>query len=275
MFINIVKNPPSRRPDLALTDFLDPTSPVEDPSLYMPSNGVWVPKRIMNGTQAKIDWKHTTVERVKGYKGLKRIGKWKNEDPKEPFNYGNIVYHHTGLASCICTREGNWYQVPGSDGTDIVRQLSLREKLRLQGFPESFEVPVSPSQARKQVGNSVPPPMAGWILRCLQEQFPDIFTSAHHTTTEVWPQVQARHRSQEEKDDVRRQQENLYKRKAKGEARRKAREAVIDQEASGSEDARTGLAIGSGESLAMRKKRLNELNELNEHIKALEKVLHL
>ncbi len=36
------------------------------------------------------------------------------------------------------------------------RRLTPREALRLQGFPDSFKIVVSESQARKQAGNSVP-----------------------------------------------------------------------------------------------------------------------
>ena len=42
---------------------------------------------------------------------------------------------------------------------DGKRRLTPREQLRLQGFPESFEVIGSDSQIRKQVGNAVPIPM--------------------------------------------------------------------------------------------------------------------
>ncbi|MYD44857.1 MAG: DNA cytosine methyltransferase [Gammaproteobacteria bacterium] len=42
---------------------------------------------------------------------------------------------------------------------DGERRLTPREQLRLQGFPESFEVIGSDSQIRKQVGNAVPIPM--------------------------------------------------------------------------------------------------------------------
>jgi len=50
------------------------------------------------------------------------------------------------------------------DGSEILldqpgknpRKLTPREALRLQGFPESFVMPVSDNQAYKQVGNAVP-----------------------------------------------------------------------------------------------------------------------
>ena len=49
----------------------------------------------------------------------------------------------------------NWdtYLVDGE-----VRRLSPKEGLRMQGFPDDFEFPVSETQAMKQLGNSVAVP---------------------------------------------------------------------------------------------------------------------
>ncbi len=47
------------------------------------------------------------------------------------------------------------------------RRLSVRECARLQSFPDSFEFPVSPSDAYKQIGNAVPPILAWHIARAL------------------------------------------------------------------------------------------------------------
>lgn len=48
---------------------------------------------------------------------------------------------------------------------DLGRKLSVRESLRLQGFPESFRMPVSDAQAYKQLGNSVSVPVLKAIAR--------------------------------------------------------------------------------------------------------------
>ena len=45
------------------------------------------------------------------------------------------------------------------------RRLTPREMLRLQGFPDSFEIVCTDSQTRKQVGNSVPVPMIEAAIR--------------------------------------------------------------------------------------------------------------
>lgn len=59
-----------------------------------------------------------------------------------------------GRSSGIGDRR-NWdtYIVDGE-----VRQLSPKEGLRMQGFPDDFEFPVSEAQAMKQLGNSVAVP---------------------------------------------------------------------------------------------------------------------
>jgi DNA (cytosine-5)-methyltransferase 1 len=66
------------------------------------------------------------------------------------------------------------------DGSEILisrggqknpRRLTPRECARLMGFPDSFEIPVSDTQAYKQFGNSVVVPVvqavADRIVRCL------------------------------------------------------------------------------------------------------------
>ena len=45
------------------------------------------------------------------------------------------------------------------------RRLTPREQLRLQGFPEYFEVIGNDSQIRKQVGNAVPVPMVHAVIK--------------------------------------------------------------------------------------------------------------
>lgn len=42
---------------------------------------------------------------------------------------------------------------------DIGRKLSIRESVRLQGFPDEFRIPVSDAQGYKQLGNSVSVPV--------------------------------------------------------------------------------------------------------------------
>ncbi len=52
---------------------------------------------------------------------------------------------------------------------DIQRKLSVRESLRLQGFPESFIFNVSNAQAYKQLGNSVTVPVIEAIIKSINK----------------------------------------------------------------------------------------------------------
>lgn len=65
----------------------------------------------------------------------------------------------------------NWdtYLVNGE-----IRRLTSKEGLKMQGFPESFEFPVSEIQAMKQLGNSVAVPaveaVAKEIIKNIRER---------------------------------------------------------------------------------------------------------
>lgn len=61
----------------------------------------------------------------------------------------------------------------------VPRRLTPRECARLMGFPETFQIPVSDTQAYKQFGNSVVVPVvrevADRMVRCLSgERFPEV-----------------------------------------------------------------------------------------------------
>lgn len=230
-----------------------------------------VPKRTVRGRRGEtkeIKWSAETLEQRPSPNGLKLLGRWAYKG-QTPYKSGNMVYHHSGFASCILTGAGDWYQVPGPDGIDIIRLLSLRERLRLQGLPDSLRLSPTLTQARREVGNSVPPPMVEWIARCLEDQYPDVRISATHSTTEVWPRVQARDRSLEENKSIRQRLKNLSRRRLLGKARRKARREAQkalggedgDLQTSDSESVNAGHGSGSGKSLAARKKRLNDLGQ--------------
>lgn len=70
---------------------------------------------------------------------------------------GNVSSHPFSCA----LRAGASYNYLLVDGE---RRLTPREMLRLQGFPETFEIVANDSQARKQAGNAVPVPMVRAII---------------------------------------------------------------------------------------------------------------
>ncbi len=50
------------------------------------------------------------------------------------------------------------------------RRLTPRECARLQGFPDTFKIPVSDTQAYKQFGNSVVVPLMGEVAKLIVDE---------------------------------------------------------------------------------------------------------
>lgn len=73
-------------------------------------------------------------------------------------NKGGNVSSHPFSCALRAGASYNYLLVNGE------RRLTPREMLRLQGFPESFELPGSYQQIRKQTGNAVPASVAQVIL---------------------------------------------------------------------------------------------------------------
>jgi DNA (cytosine-5)-methyltransferase 1 len=71
---------------------------------------------------------------------------------------GNVSSHPFSCA----LRAGASYNYLLVDGE---RRLTPREMLRLQGFPDEFQIVCGDAQTRKQAGNSVPVPMIREVLR--------------------------------------------------------------------------------------------------------------
>ena len=82
---------------------------------------------------------------------------------------GNISSHPFSCA----LRAGASYNYLLVDGE---RRLTPREMLRLQGFPDNFQIVCNDSQTRKQAGNSVPVPMIKSVMKKLLEFY------GHNTT---------------------------------------------------------------------------------------------
>lgn len=68
----------------------------------------------------------------------------------------NMAGHISSYPHSCALRAGASYNYLLVDGE---RRLTPREMLRLQGFPDSFEIVANDSQARKQAGNAVPVPL--------------------------------------------------------------------------------------------------------------------
>jgi DNA (cytosine-5)-methyltransferase 1 len=74
-------------------------------------------------------------------------------------NVGGNVSSHPFSCALRAGASYNYLLVNG------IRRLTPREMLRLQGFPDSFEIVCSDAQTRKQAGNAVPVNMVKEVLR--------------------------------------------------------------------------------------------------------------
>ena len=103
----------------------------------------------------EVDPKYTLSDKLWNY--LQEYAK-KHKAKGNGFGFGL-----TNLDSISRTMSARYYK----DGAEILipqdglnpRRLTPRECARLQGFPDSFEIPVSDNQAYKQFGNSVTVPL--------------------------------------------------------------------------------------------------------------------
>lgn len=81
---------------------------------------------------------------------------------------GRTIWHEnksgniSALPYSCALRAGASYNYLLVDG---IRRLTMREMLRLQGFPEEFKITCGYSATRKQAGNSVPVPMIQAVIK--------------------------------------------------------------------------------------------------------------
>lgn len=129
-----------------------------------------VPKPVMKDILEKSpDEKYTLTDRLWLY--LQNYAS-KHKAAGNGFGYG--IADPDGISRTLSAR---YYK----DGSEILiaqdgknpRRLTPRECARLQGFPDSFKIPVSDTQAYRQFGNSVVVPLmsdiAGLLLAKLEE----------------------------------------------------------------------------------------------------------
>lgn len=103
------------------------------------------------------DPKYFVSKRIREKRHMKHVSKYKPGIWHEN-KAGNISSYPWSCA----LRAGASYNYLLVDGE---RRLTPREMLRLQGFPDSFEIVCSDSQTRKQAGNAVPVPLVRSAIR--------------------------------------------------------------------------------------------------------------
>lgn len=137
---------PQNRERIYIVGFLDKSIKFKFPE---PTNE---PTNVGKILEPNVDEKYTISDRLwEGHQRRKRENKKKGKG----FGYG-IVNKNSEYTNTISAR---YYK----DGSEILieqkgknpRKLTPREAARLQGFPDTFKIPVSDNQAYQQFGNSV------------------------------------------------------------------------------------------------------------------------
>ena len=120
------------------------------------------PTKVGDILESKVDEKYTLSNKL--WQGHKRRLK-EHREKGNGFGY-SLFNQNSRYTSTISAR---YYK----DGSEILieqknknpRKLTPREAARLQGFPESFKIPVSDTQAYRQFGNSVAVPVVSAIAK--------------------------------------------------------------------------------------------------------------
>ncbi len=137
---------PQNRERIYIVGFLDNSIKFQFPE---PTNE---PTKVGDILEKKVDEKYTISDRL--WEGHQRRKK-ENKKKGKGFGFG-IVNKNSEYTNTISAR---YYK----DGSEILieqkdknpRKLTPREAARLQGFPDTFKIPVSDNQAYQQFGNSV------------------------------------------------------------------------------------------------------------------------
>lgn len=137
---------PQNRERIYIVGFLDNSIKFKFPT---PTN---TPTKVRDILEETVDEKYTISDKL--WEGHQRR-KIANKEKGKGFGFG-MVNENSEYTNTISAR---YYK----DGSEILieqkgknpRKLTPREAARLQGFPDTFKIPVSDNQAYQQFGNSV------------------------------------------------------------------------------------------------------------------------
>ena len=115
-----------------------------------------------------VDEKYTISQKL--YEGhIRRKAEHQKKGNGFGFSLFNADSEYTNTISARYYKDGS--EILIDQGPDIPpRKLTPRECARLQGYPESFIIPVSDTQAYKQFGNSVAVPVIRAIAKRVREE---------------------------------------------------------------------------------------------------------
>jgi DNA (cytosine-5)-methyltransferase 1 len=121
------------------------------------------PPKLSDILSEDVDEKYTLSDRLWGYLQAYAL---KHRSRGNGFGYG--LADPDGIARTLSARyykDGSEILIPRAGGNP--RRLTPRECARLQGYRDSFKIPVSDTQAYKQFGNSVVVPLVSAIAKKL------------------------------------------------------------------------------------------------------------
>ena len=152
--------------------------------------------------EKKVDSKYTISDKL--WAGHQRR---KKEHLKKGNGFGYSMFNEkSAYTSTISAR---YYK----DGSEILveqkgknpRKLTPREAARLQGFPDSFVIPVSDAQAYKQFGNSVAVP----VIRAVAKEVIKALGKLQQTTTNDLQKIHIEKIKQSSVSNVIKRQKNI------------------------------------------------------------------
>lgn len=134
--------------------------------------------------ESKVDRKHYASDHI-------RNRRWSVLQPtREPTIWHENKAGHISAYPWSCAlRAGASYNYLLVNGE---RRLTPREMFRLQGFPDTYKIVCSDSQARKQAGNSVPVPVVQAVIQAVCEAHGWLPKRANgHTNLKIYGRNQA------------------------------------------------------------------------------------
>jgi len=150
---------PQHRERIFIAGFREPT-PFEFPEFEN------LRPRLRDILESDIDSKYTLTDHLWNY--LREYAA-KHRRKGNGFGYGlTDLNSTTRTLSARYYKDGSEILIPQGDGKNP-RRLTPRECARLMGFPDSFKIPVSDTQAYRQFGNSIVVPVVERIAQVMAE----------------------------------------------------------------------------------------------------------
>lgn len=155
--INAKNFVPQNRERILIVGFLDHTIDFEFPEI------VDQQPKLKDILERHVNSKYNLTDHLWNY-----LQSYKEKHSKKGNGFGYSLADPEGISRTLSAR---YYK----DGSEILiqqanqnpRRLTPRECARLQGFPDSFKIPVSDTQAYKQFGNSVAVPLVTVVAQAI------------------------------------------------------------------------------------------------------------